>query len=61
MFENRERQANYKYIGIELTEEYLPISKARIEFAINYVEPAEVVQQIEGQLSLEDVLGSSAI
>ena len=35
MFENKERNANYKYIGIELTEEYLPISKARIEYVIN--------------------------
>lgn len=33
MYENADRNANYKYIGIELTEEYLPISKARIEFA----------------------------
>lgn len=33
MYENADRKANYKYIGIELTEEYLPISKARIEFA----------------------------
>ena len=24
-----------KYIGIELTEEYLPIAKARIEYVIN--------------------------
>ena len=32
MFENKERNANYKYIGIEMTEEYLPIAKARIEF-----------------------------
>lgn len=30
MFENRERDANYKFIGIELTEEYLPIAQARI-------------------------------
>ena len=35
MFENKERNANYKYIGIELTDEYLPISKARIEYVIN--------------------------
>ena len=35
MFENKERNANYKYIGIELTEEYLPISKARIEYVCN--------------------------
>ena len=35
MYENRERNKNYKYIGIELTEEYLPISKARIEYVCN--------------------------
>lgn len=34
MYENNERDANYKYIGIELTEEYLPISRARINYAI---------------------------
>ena len=33
MYENADRKADYKYIGIELTEEYLPIAKARIEFA----------------------------
>lgn len=33
MYENVERDKNYSYIGIELTEEYLPISKARIEYA----------------------------
>ncbi len=32
MYENKERNKDYKYIGIELTEEYLPISKARIEY-----------------------------
>ena len=32
MYENKERDKGYKYIGIELTEEYLPISKARIEY-----------------------------
>ena len=35
MYENKERNKNYKYIGIELTEEYLPISKARIEYISN--------------------------
>lgn len=34
MFENKDRGSNYKYIGIELTEEYIPIAKARILFAI---------------------------
>ena len=35
VWENRDRNADYKYIGIELTEEYLPIAKARIEYAKN--------------------------
>lgn len=33
MYENRERNSGYKFIGIELTKEYLPICKARIEYA----------------------------
>lgn len=32
MYENKDRNKNYKYIWIELTEEYLPIAKARIEY-----------------------------
>ena len=35
MYENKDRNKNYKYIWIELTDEYLPISKARIEYVIN--------------------------
>lgn len=35
MFENRERQSNYKFIGIEMTKEYLPIAHARIDYAKN--------------------------
>lgn len=35
MYENAERNKHYKFIGIELTEEYLPIAKARIEYARN--------------------------
>lgn len=34
MYENLEHAKGYKYIGIELTKEYLPISKARIDYAI---------------------------
>ena len=37
MYENRERNKGYKYIGIELTEEYLPIAKARIEYPLTGV------------------------
>jgi DNA modification methylase len=33
MFENRERNAAYKFIGVELSEEYIPIAEARIKFA----------------------------
>jgi site-specific DNA-methyltransferase (adenine-specific) len=35
MYENKDRNANYKYIGIELTDDYLPIARARIEYAMN--------------------------
>ena len=35
MSENYDRNSDYKYIGIELTEEYLPIAKSRIEYAIS--------------------------
>lgn len=31
MYENQERNAGYKFVGIELTDEYLPIAHARIE------------------------------
>ena len=35
MFENRERQADYKFIGIDLEEEYCNIASARIDYALN--------------------------
>lgn len=35
MLENKQYNKNYKYIGIELTDEYLPISQARIEYICN--------------------------
>ena len=38
MYENKERNKGYKYVGIELTEEYLPIAKARIEYVCNLIE-----------------------
>lgn len=34
MYENNDRNKDYKFIGIELTDEYLPIAKARIDYAI---------------------------
>lgn len=45
MYENKERNKNYKYIGIELTEEYLPIAKARIEYVYNLAEEEEEDKQ----------------
>lgn len=45
MFENKERDANYKFIGIEMTSEYLPICKARIDFALGYETIDEHVEQ----------------
>ena len=38
MYENHDRNKGYKYIGIELTEEYLPIAKARIDYVCNLKE-----------------------
>lgn len=35
MLENKEFKKNYKYIGIEFTDEYLSIAKARIEYICN--------------------------
>ena len=52
IYENKERNKNYKYIGIELTEEYLPISKARIEYVCKL---AEEEKNKERQLSIYDL------
>lgn len=47
MYENKERNKDYKYIGIELTDEYLPIAKARIEYVCNLEsETTDPIQQI---------------
>ena len=48
MFQNRERNANYKFIGIEMTPEYLPICLARIDFAKNKYE-YETKKELEEQ------------
>ena len=65
MFENRERNANYKFIGIELTEEYLPICEARIEYAINKYEYdfAKELEEAkaEGQQNIFDMIGVDKI
>ena len=45
MYENKERNSGYKYIGIELTDEYIPISVARIKYAADELDDAESVEK----------------
>lgn len=52
MWENRERNKDYKYIGIELTETYLPIARARIEFVKDTT--IEIEDQVVGQINIFD-------
>jgi DNA modification methylase len=56
MYENKERNKNYKYIGIELTEEYLPIAKARIEYVCNLIEEEKTKDK---QLTIFDIGGDN--
>ena len=53
MYENKDRNADYKFIGIELTDEYLPICEARIRYAMNDNSPLEV--QARPQIKAEEV------
>lgn len=53
MYENKERNKNYKYIGIELTKEYLPIAQARIEYVSNLKE------ENKPQTTIFDYIGDS--
>ena len=58
MYENKDRNAGYKYIGIELTAEYLPIADARIRFAAGDTTPLETpAKPIQGQISIFEMLG----
>lgn len=60
MFENTERNKGYKYIGIELTEEYLPIAKARIEFGKNPInEDEELYKDGSKQMNIFDFIEES--
>lgn len=62
MFENRERQANYKFIGIDLDldNQYCEIANARIDYALNKFEydEQEIREQDKekGQLSIFDLM-----
>lgn len=55
MYENKERNKGYRYVGIELNEEYLDISKARIEY-VTSEEPVIKDPDVEGQISIFDYL-----
>lgn len=48
-YENYDRNADYKFIGIEMTAEYLPIAAARIEFAMNDKRAVETEQPASEQ------------
>ena len=53
MFENKDRQANYSFIGIEKEKEYCDIAIARIEWAKNYKES----KKDDNQIHFEDLGG----
>lgn len=55
MIENTERNANYKFIGIEMTEEYLPIADARIRYWVDREIEEEVKEDVE-PVKKEDVV-----
>lgn len=60
MFENRERNTNYTYVGIELDPEYCQISEARIDYALNQYK-YDLLEEIEelhdkGEYSLFDFI-----
>lgn len=61
MFENRERNANYKFIGIDLEEKYCQIASARIDYALNKFEydfQKELQEAKErGQFNMFDLIG----
>lgn len=60
MFENRERNANYKFIGIDLDEKYCQLSSSRIDYALNKYEydfnQELQVAKKQGQLNIFDIM-----
>ena len=52
MFENKERNADYSFIGIEREKEYCNIAEARISFASKY----EISKEEKNQISFADLL-----
>lgn len=61
MYENKDRNAGYKYIGIELTPEYLPIADARIRFALGDNTPVEYSAMVSNKTTLKSGKSSGQI
>ena len=62
MFENRERNANYKYIGVELSPEYCEIANARIFYALNnYIYEPEINESDKKSISSSNGNSKSSI
>lgn len=61
MYENKERNKDYKFIGIELTDEYLPIAHGRISYVCGngtmceVANEEEVVQEISEEITPNDL------
>lgn len=61
-FENNERNANYSFIGIELSKEYCEIANARISWANNYegvehnLEEEKIKKPSKGKLDIFDFI-----
>ena len=58
MYEVLENEKDFKYIGIELTKEYLPISEARINFVLDKIgkNETETVEKEYEQMDIFDFL-----
>lgn len=53
MYENNDRNAEYKFIGVEMTAEYLPIAEARIKYAIS--DKAKIEEEPDEQSTISQV------
>lgn len=53
MYENNDRAAEYKFIGIEMTAEYLPIAEGRIKYAIS--DKAKIEEEPDEQSTISQV------
>lgn len=53
MYENNDRAAEYKFIGVEMTAEYLPIAEGRIKYAIS--DKAKLEEEPDEQSTISQV------